>query len=402
MNYAVSSHADLSTPPDLSAAIGRMRGRALAVGLVALAIAAVLGFFQPPAFFQAYLWSYMFYIGLTLGCLALLMLQYLTGGAWGLIIRRLCEAAARTLPVMVLLFIPIAAGIPFLYHWSHADVMAADEVLRHKSLYLNVPAFLSRAAIYFAGWLGLAWLMNRNSREVEETGSPAAFRNLRRASAPGLIFYGFSVTFMSVDWVMSVDPHWFSTMFGLLFIAGQILSAMAFAIAGLVLLSRWGPFSQVLTARHMHDLGKLLLAFVMLWAYLAFSQFLIIWSGNLPEEIPWFLERLRGGWQYIGLALVVLQFALPFALLLSRDLKRNFRLIGKVAALVLAMRFVDLFWMVAPSFHHGHFAITAMDFLLPVGLGGLWLFLFARQLARRPLLPLSDPHLEEALEHGRE
>lgn len=402
MSHAVDRQIDLSTPQELASALSRLRGRALAVGVVALAVAVILGIFAPAAFFQAYLWSYMFYIGLSLGCLALLMLQYLTGGAWGMVVRRACEAAARTLPLLAVLFVPIAVGIPSLYHWSHADAVATDEILQHKSLYLNIPFFLARAAIFFAGWLGLAWILNRSSREVEETGSPVAYRRLRVVSAAGLIFYAFSVTFMSVDWVMSVDAHWFSTMFGLLFVAGQVLSALAFLIAALVLLSRWRPFAAVLTARHMHDLGKLMLALVMVWAYFSFSQFLIIWAGNLPEEIPWFLERLRGGWQYVGLLLVVFHFALPFALLLSRDLKRNFRLVSLVAALVLAMRFVDLFWLVAPSFHHGHFALSALDALLPVGLGGVWFFYFARQLALRPLLPLSDPHLEEALEHCRE
>ncbi|HWQ53306.1 MAG TPA: hypothetical protein VN442_06455 [Bryobacteraceae bacterium] len=402
MNHAAHHTVGFSTPPELARAMGRWQTRGLLVGIVALLISGAGAIFWPDRFFQAYLASYMIYLGLSLGCLALLMLQYLTGGAWGLVVRRLCEAAARTLPLLALLFVPIAIGIPWLYHWSHPEAVAGDAILRHKSLYLNVPFFLVRAAVYFAGWFTLAWLLERSGRELEQTGSPRAQRRLGVISSIGLIFYVFSITFMAVDWVMSVDAHWFSTMFGLLFVAGQTLSAFAFLIAAVVLLQRWRPFSEVLTGRHVHDLGKLLLALVMVWAYFAFSQFLIIWAGNLPEEIPWYLERLRGGWQYVGLALFLLQFALPFALLLSRDLKRNFRAIAAVAAGVLVMRFVDLFWLVAPSFHHGHFTLGFMDLALPVGLGGVWFAFFARQVARYPLLPSSDPHLEEALEHGRE
>jgi hypothetical protein len=402
MMQALEHPLDLSTPPELSAALERWRTRALLVGVAALLLALVGAIFWPTAFFQAWLWSYMFFIGVPLGCLALLMLQYLTGGAWGLVIRRLTEAAARTLPLLAVLFVPIAVGIPWLYHWSHPEAVATDPVLQLKSLYLNIPAFLARAAVYFAGWMGLAFVLNRASLEVEATGSPRAYRKLRVASAFGLVFYAFSITFMSIDWIMSVDAHWFSTMFGLLFIAGQVLSALAFLIASIVLLSRWRPFAFAITPRHIHDIGKLMLALVMVWAYFTFSQFLIIWSGNLPEEIPWFLERLRGGWEYVGLALVVLHFAVPFALLLSRDLKRDLRKIAAVALLVIAMRFVDLFWLTAPSFHHGHFVLSPMDILVPIGIGGVWLAFLAREVARRPLLPLSDPHLEEALEHGRE
>ena len=322
------------------------------------------------------------------------MLQYLTGGAWGVVIRRPCEAAARTLPLVALMFVPIVIGIPNLYPWSHAKVVAADEILRHKQVYLNVPFFLTRAAIYFAGWILLSWLFNRWSERSH--GKMAAL------AGPGLIFWGFSVTFMAVDWVLSLDPHWFSTIFGMLFMVGQALSSMAFLIVVMVLLARRPPMSEVLTARHLHDLGKFLLALVMVWAYFSFSQFLIIWAGNLPEEIPWYLERLRGGWQYVALALVVGHFALPFALLLSRDLKRNFKLLAGIAIGVLFMRMVDLYWLVAPDFRKGPFSVSWMDFSAPIGMGGIWLAYFLIQLGKRPLMPINDPHLADALDHGRE
>ncbi|MGD0363584.1 MAG: hypothetical protein ABSC93_22095 [Bryobacteraceae bacterium] len=388
-------------PPDVLSDMRGWRTRSLIAGVVLLLLCIVGGFFNPDQFYRSYIWCYMFFIGVPLGATAMLMLQYLTGGAWGMVIRRPCEAASRTLPLLLILFIPIVIGIPHLYQWSHADIVAHDSVLQHKQIYLNVPFFLIRAGLYFVGWLLIAHLLYKWSGDLDRGDTRAAGR-LSAISGPGLIFYGFSVTFMSVDWILSINPHWFSTMFGLLFIAGEGLAALAFLICVLVLLSHRAPMSEVLTHRHLHDVGKLLLAFVMVWAYFSFSQLLVIWSGNLPEEIPWYLNRFAGGWQYIGVALVLLHFALPFALLLSRDLKRNFRLLSFVAVGVLVMRFVDLYWMVAPDFHKGQFFVSWMDFVMPIGLGGIWLATFLWQLELRPLMPVGDPHLEEALEHGRE
>lgn len=397
-----AAHArSFAIPPDLAGDMRALRTRALAIGAAALAVCIIGGFFDADQFFRSYLWCYMFYIGVALGSTALLMLQYLTGGAWGMVIRRPCEAASRTLPLLLILFLPIAFGIPHLYRWSHAEVVAHDPALLHKAVYLNVPFFLIRAAAYFAGWLIIAHFLYKWSGEQDRGDARAAGR-LAAISGPGLGLYGFSVTFMAIDWILSLDPHWFSTMFGLLFIAGEGLSALAFLICLLVILNERPPLAGVLTHRHLHDVGKLLLAFVMIWAYFSFSQFLIIWSGNLPDEIPWYMERLRGGWGYVGLSLVFLHFGLPFALLLSRDIKRNFKLLRAVAVLVIVMRFVDLYWLVAPDFRKGHFGVSWMDFLAPVGLGGIWLATFLWQLERRPLMPAGDPELEEALELGRE
>jgi hypothetical protein len=343
----------------------------------------------------------MFFLGVTLGSMALNMLQYLSGGAWGIVIRRFCEAASRTLPLLAVLFLPIVAGIPVLYEWSNPAMVARDEILRHKHAYLNVPFFLIRAVLYFAGWIVLSHLLNKWSREQDETGSRALNRRLQLISGPGLVWWALSVTFMSIDWVLSVNPHWFSTIFGLLFMAGQGLNAMAFVIMLTVILARRKPLADVITPRHLHDLGKLMLALVMVWAYFSFSQFLIIWSGNLAEEIPWYARRLHGGWQFVGLALVFLHFALPFALLLSREVKRSAQLILGVSVVVIAMRFVDLYWLVMPDFRQGGFGVSWLDLAAPAALGGIWLWAFTAQLDKRPLLPIRDPHLQEALEHGR-
>ena len=398
---AAAHQRSFAIPRDLLSDMRVWWRRFLAVGVVALTLSVIGAFFNPDQFYRSYLWTYMFFIGLPLGATALLMLQYLSGGAWGMVIRRPCEAAARTLPLVLILFIPIVIGIPHLYPWSHPDIVAHDRLLQHKQVYLNVPFFLIRAALYFAGWSLIGHLLYKWSGDQDRGDTRAAGR-LAAISGPGLIFYGFSVTFMAIDWVLSINPHWFSTIFGLLFIAGEGLSAVAFLICVLVILSNRPPMAEVLTHRHLHDVGKLMLAFVMVWAYFSFSQLLVIWSGNLPDEIPWYIRRFGGGWQYIGVALVLLQFALPFALLLSRDLKRNFKLLRAVAIVVIAMRFVDLYWIVAPDFQGARFTVSWMDFLLPIGLGGSWLGWFLWQLAQRPLMPVGDPQLEEALEHGRE
>ena len=390
-------------PQRLAADLKQWRNRIGLVGVVALAISLAGSLVAPQGqFFRSYLWSYVLFLGISLGCMAWLMVQYMTGGAWGVVIRRPAEAAARTLPLMALLFIPILIGIPSLYSWSHASVVAADPVLKYKSMYLNFPFFVGRAVFYFLGWLFCAWFLNRWSEREDRTGDPAAHQKLAALSGPGVLFWGFTVTFMSIDWVMSLEPHWFSTMYGLLFIAGQGLSAMSLLIALLVLLSKYEPMNRVLTPRHMHDLGKLLLANVMVWAYFSFSQFLIIWTGNLPEEIPFYLRRLTGGWWWLALLLVVGHFALPFALLLSRDLKRNFTLISRIAIFILFMRAVDIYWQTAPDALNGVFAPSWMDLTVPIGIGGIWLAYFLFNLAQRPLMPLHDPHLEEALQHGRE
>jgi hypothetical protein len=397
---------DFNLSTELKNDLKQWRTRALVLG-IAGAVLSAIGFLIPGLggpfqFYRSYLWPYLLVLGLSLGPLAWLMLQYVSGGAWGVVIRRPCEAAARTLPLVALMFLPIVIGIPNLYDWSHAQKVAASAMLQHKQPYLNVPFFLIRAVVYFGGWLYLSWFFNRWSAAEDRDGPVVAHRKMAFLAGPGILFWGFTVTFMSIDWVLSLEPEWFSTIFGLLFIASQALTSMAFLITLMVLLSFRRPMSEILTARHLHDLGKFLLALVMVWAYFSFSQFLIIWAGNLPEEIPWYLTRLNGGWQYVAVALVIGHFALPFALLLSRDLKRNFRLLAGIAVFILGMRMVDLYWLVAPDFRKESFGLSWMDFTAPMGLIGIWLWYFLTQLEKRPLMPLHDPQLEEVLAHGRE
>ena len=391
----------------LTAAIDRLRRPALAAGVVALAACAYGAIASPDAFFRGYLFAYVFFTGLTLGCLAIVMLQHLTGGAWGIPIRRILESGTRTLPLIAVLFLPIALGMKHLYSWSRPEEVAKDALLQAKEAYLNVPFFLARAAFYFAVWIAIAYLVNRWSLEQDRASSRALTRRLQILSAGGLVAYGLTMTFASIDWVMSLEPHWFSTMYGVLYIAGQALNALAFVTAALVLMSGEEPFSGFVRPAHYHDLGKLLLAFVMFWSYVAFAQYLIIWAGNLPEEIPWYLRRLNGGWAWVGGALIVLHFALPFLLLLPEAANRNSRILVAVAGLVVLMRFVDVYWLVRPVFTQAsasaasaRFQIHWLDLAASIGIGGVWLAVFLWQLDERPLLPVNDPEFVEALAHA--
>jgi hypothetical protein len=387
----------------------RYQQLALVVG-AAFMLLLVVGAFVPALggvdqFFRSYLVGYVFWTGITVGCLGLLLLQHVITGSWGLVIRRVLEAGTRTLPLMLLLFLPVAIfGLQHLYEWTHINEVAEEgvrKILVKKSPYLNVPFFLIRTAVYFAIWGGMMYLLNHWSAEQDRTAERQYTRKMNVLSGPGIILFVLTVTFASVDWVMSLNPEWFSTIYGLLYVAGWNLSAFSFVIAVMVYLSTRPPLAGVVRAPHFHDLGKLLLAFVMLWAYFAFSQYLIIWSGNIPEETKWYLSRLRGGWGWVGVGLVILHFALPFVLLLSRDLKRNARRLATIAGLIFLMRLIDVFWLIEPEFNQRHFRFSWMDLAAPLGFGGLWLAFFIWQLRLRPLLPFNDPNFDEAIEHGR-
>ena len=384
-------------PPE---AVGGLQRLGMGAGLAGVVLT-IIGFVLAgqERFFQAYLVAYAFWIGIVLGSMALLMIYHLTGGAWGLVIRRPLEAAVRTLPIMAALFLPIVFGMHDLYHWSHADVAANDPVIREKALYLNKEFFLVRQAIYFGIWIAIGSLLTRWSAEQDRTGDPGLIRKLSILSGAGLVIYSQTVTFALIDWTMSVNPHWFSTMWGPLNMVGQGLSALSFAIVILIMLSRTAPLDRVVTSAHLHDLAKLLFAFLMLWAYLTFSQFLIIWSANLVEEIPHYVIRWDGGYQWVSAFMIVLHFALPYALLLSRDIKRDWKRLRMVATWVLAARVVDYYWHVAPEFHSSGVSLGLVDFAVPIAIGGIFLALFAANLKTRALLPVNDPGLAKALAH---
>lgn len=391
-------NGNFAVTPELARDLRRWQMPALIAGILLLIISVIGAFFRPDEFFRSYLFGYLFWIGLALGSMAIVMTQYLTGGAWGVVTRRTLESATRTLPLLTLLFVPIAIGIPRLYHWAHPNLVQADQIMRHRSGYMNTPWFIGRAVAYFVIWLIVAYFLNKWSREEDEVGGRQL--QLARLSAPGLILYVFTVTFSSVDWAESLADHWFSTMWGFLFVAGQGLAALCFVIMVIALLSRRKPMSDALRPSHFHDLGKLVLMFLMLWAYFEFSQLLIVWSGNLSNEIPWYMPRFATTWHGVGAALIYVQFLIPFLLLLSRPLKRNRWSLSVIVLALLVMRFVDLFWIVMPSFHLQGFNVSWLNFSVPLALGGIWIAAFLRQLQKRPLLPLRDPSLEQALHHG--
>ena len=383
--------------------VDRLQRAGLIVGGFGL-LACLLGAFVSPAqFYRSYLFAYLFWTGLGVGCLSIMMINHLSGGMWGVMIRRLLEAGSRTLLFAWLVFLPVALGVTEIYVWASPAKLAADhalaEAVHKKAAFLNVPFFLLRSVFYFACWAALAHLLSKWSREQDTNPTLQVERRLRGLSGGGLVVMGLTISFASVDWAMSLDPQWFSTIYGVLFMVGQALSALAFVIVLIAFIGNERPLVAAVTATAVHDLGKLLLAFVMLWAYVALSQFLITWSANLPEEIPWYIRRLHGGWEWVALLLVVFHFALPFLLLLSRDLKRNARVLALVAGGILVVRMLDLFWMVGPSLKdQGGLAVHWLDVAAALGLGGLWVAGFAWQLKGRPLLPLGDPELREVLE----
>jgi hypothetical protein len=395
-----------AAPADL----GRIQSVALGIGLIGIILWVISAVFSGNAgqtFFQSYLVAYVFWVGITLGCLGWLLIQYLGGATWGIVIRRLLESASHTLILMAVLFVPIRFGLHKIYEWSHDLNTIQSETVRnliqHKSKWLNPNFFTLRAAIYFGIWILLMYVLIKRSHRQDESGDPKLIQSAQNWSGPGFLIYGLACTFAAIDWVMSLDAEWFSTIFGLIMIAGQGMLSMAFIISVCLLLSKREPLSHVLQPKHFHDLGKLLLALVMLWAYFSFSQLLIIWAGNLPEEIPWYLERFKGVWRYIGIAIIVLHFVLPFLLLLSRDLKRNSRKLVMVAWLIILIRFIDLLWLIVPEFEHGHPGQLSKYFVYAaatIGMGGLWLGWFFWRLRQRSLLPFNDPLLQEALATG--
>jgi len=371
----------------------------LAAGIAGLALCGYGASVSTAQFFQSYLLGYLFWIGIALGSLALVALHHLVGGGWGFTIQRVLESSTKTLPLMIVLFIPLFFGMKELYLWARPEAVATDEILQHKAPYLNTTFFWIRAAAYFTIWAVFIFLMNKWSREQDLTGELATTRRMQMLGGPALVVYVLTVTFASVDWVMSLDPHWFSTIYGIIFVVAQGLASLAFAIIVVAKLAAHKPLADVITPKQFHDLGTLLLAFVMFWAYVAFSQFLIMWSGNLPEEIPWYIHRTHGGWGVIGVLLVIFHFAIPFVLLLMRTVKQRANVLIKVAVLIVIMRLVDLFWIVTPNFHPESFSIHWLDFAAPLGIGGIWIAVFLRQLQSLPLLPMNDPRLHEAFHH---
>jgi hypothetical protein len=400
---AATPHLDLTAPE----VVRKISQRSLVIGVVFALISGALAFLRPDEFYRAYLLGFMCWLGVALGSMAIVMIRHLTGGGWGTVIRRILGAAMRTLPVLAILFIPIiiAVGQHRLYPWampleSIQDTHIREHLEKHsfiKASYLNFSGFFIRAIIYFAIWNVLSFLLSKWSKQTDHAGAPDNSGRFKAVAGPGLILYGFTISFAAIDWVMSLDPSWISTIFGLLILIGEVLSAMCFAVVVERILFNYKPMSEMLTPDFVHDHGKWMLTFIMVWAYFSFAQWLIIWAGNLPAEITFYLKRLSNGWGSIGLFLVLFHFAIPFALLLSRPFKRNIRTLVWLAVWMMLMRYLDLFWIIEPNFSTT-LTVTIADIVVPIAIGGVWLWYFFRNLAALPLLPAYDPDAHEVLQ----
>ncbi|HUY12385.1 MAG TPA: hypothetical protein VMX16_01990 [Terriglobia bacterium] len=389
----------MTSSESLQSGLSRSRQIAWALGVIGLALCAVEYFIRPTQFFRSYLLGVVFWIGIGLASLGILMLQHLVAGRWGFVLRRLLESAAKTIVWMAILFIPVLLGVRRLYMWAQPAVVAADPMLQYKHPYLNVPFFIARTVFYFAAWILLGFMLTKWSTQQDETGEPELIKKMRNLSGPGMVIYGFTVSWAGIDWIMSLEPHWFSTIYGMMFVITEAVGAMAFLTIVARLLSEHEPMSKVLVPDRFHDFGNLLLVFTILWAYLSFAQFLIIWAGNLQNEIPWYVVRANGGWAWVALFLIVFHFGVPFLLLLQRVVTYQKRLLSIAAALLFVVSIVDLFWLMVPAYDktgpHFHWA----DWVAIVGVGGIWVALFLSQLKSRPLLPLNDPRFQGVLQH---
>lgn len=376
---------------------GRFEKIALIIGIVGLVLSAVGYFVDSRQFFFSYLLAFAFWVTLGAGGLFLNMLHYLVAARWTVVLRRFAEATAWTLPFMAIFFIPILFGLHDLYHWSHPDLVAKDHILQGKAAYLNIPFFIIRYLFYFAVWFVLVRLLNKYSLKQDEGFTVDTRQKLRKVSAPGMILFAFTITFASFDWLMSLDAHWYSTIFGVYIYSGGVVGFLTFLTMIVLYFHKKNILTDVITVEHYHDLGKLTFAFVIFWGYMAFSQYLLIWYANIPEETIWFMHRWVGTWKTASLVLVFGNFVIPFFILITRSVKRNPLFLKIMMGWIFIMHYVDLYWVVMPSLHHENVHISWMDFTTVVGIGGIFCWIFFRRLAKYPLIPKTDPKLEGSI-----
>jgi hypothetical protein len=368
-----------------------------ACALVGAAACAILGAANPKQFFFSWLVSFLFFLSLALGALFFVLIQYAAQGGWGIVLRRIGETAFATLPVMAVLFLPLLVGLRDLYSWAAPGAAEHDALLQWKAPYLNVPFFLIRAAIYFGVWCVIALFYYRGSRSQDVTGDPGVTARLRRFAGPAIIVLALTQTFAAIDWIMSLTPHWYSTIFGVYFFAGSFVGFIALLSIVAAAMRRAGLLDTVISAEHLHDVGKLLFGFTAFWAYIAFSQFFLIWYANLPEETIWYKDRLEGSWKTISILLMAGHFGVPFFYLMGRAVKRRGSTLAVGGAWLLAMHFVDLYWQVMPTLHPEGIRPSALDVAAFVSIGGCFVATATWLLRRQALVPLRDPRLAESL-----
>ena len=365
--------------------------------LLGVVACAILGPANPKQFFFSWLVSFLFFLSLALGALFFVLIQYASQGGWGIVLRRIGETTFATLPVMAALFLPLLLGLNDLYSWTLPGAAEHDALLRWKAPYLNVPFFLIRAALYFGIWSFIAVLYYRGSSGQDVTGDPRVSARLRRLAGPAIIVLALTQTFASIDWIMSLTPHWYSTMFGVYFFAGSFVGFIALLSVVAVALRRAGLLDTVISAEHLQDIGKFLFAFTAFWAYIAFSQFFLMWYANLPEETFWFKTRIEGSWLPVSLLLMAGHFVAPFFYLMGRRVKRNGATLAVGGAWVLAMHFVDIYWQVMPTLHPEGLRPSALDVAALVAIGGCFVAAASWLMRRQALVPMRDPRLAESL-----
>ncbi len=370
---------------------------ALIIGLVALGIT-IAGFFvDRQQFFFSYLVAFVFWATITLGGLFFVLIHNTTHAMWSTVLRRIIEMIMMTVPVMAILVIPVLFGIHDLYHWSHEDVVAGDALLQKKAAYLNIPFFIIRTVFYFAVWFVLSFYLSRISRQQDNAYDPEQKEKLRRRSAPGILLFALTITFASFDWLMSLDPHWYSTIFGVYIFAGSFLSAIAVVVLILASLKKRDILTNVITVEHLHDLGKFLFSFTVFWGYMAFSQYFLIWYANIPEETIWFLHRWEGSWKIITLLLVFGHFIIPFLALMPRAAKRNFNFMKIISLWILLMHWFDLYWIAMPTLHKHGIHFSWMDATALIGMGGIFIWYFWRIYLKGALVPVNDIKLADSI-----
>jgi hypothetical protein len=381
--------------PAFQSRLNRIQLMALVAGVLALAGTAIGAFTSTKQFFFSYLFAVLFWLGLSLGCFVVTMIHQLAGGRWGYPTRRFLEAGFMVLPLMAVLFIPIFFGLRQLYPWATHGVGEAH------NLYQTNWAFILRQVFFFVVWIWTAFCLRKWSIQQDSTADAAPTYHARFLSGPGTVIYGLLVTFASIDWIVSLEKDWYSTMFGVIVGGGQILVAFAFAVLLLAIFQNQPPFAGVVEKVHYHHLGNLLLTFVLFWTYVSFGQLLIIYSGDLPNELHWYLHRVAGSWKIVIAVIALFHFFLPFFLLLFRGVKKSVPAIATLSALLIMVHIVDSYWLVMPTLHQSGIVVNWMDFTAPVGVGGLWVTCFLWHLKRAPLLPAKDPGMQFAFVYAK-
>ena len=393
----------MTAPDVVRPKIDRAQRAGIIAGAIGLLALVSFGSRDWDQFFRSYLFAYIFAMSFAMGSLAILQLHHMTGGRWGLPIRRILEAGSRTIPVMTVFFIPVLIGIKKIYPWAAHPESLGDEPITHfRRMWLQPGFFIGRAVVYFAIWNLLAYLLNKWSAEQDRTGDVRLKQRMSSLAAPGTVLWALSWSWAMLDWVMSLEPTWFSSIYGMIFMVIACLAAVSFSAIMLRMLNDYEPLRESYQPSHLNDIGNLMLAFTLLWTYMSFAQFLIIWSGNLKQEITWYKVRAYTSWGYVGAALLIFHFFIPFFILLQRRVKRRVERLAVLAVWMLLITLVDVLWIVVPAFENrkSGFHVSPSDIVAVIGLFGVWLATYMVQLKRMPLLPLHDPRFEGVLEHS--